>query len=134
MRSAARPLRAAASASQAPRGTSTAAITSKKASAPSSSSTRITAPAMTPGRVPSTSRRERPAQPPLAVEAQEGARDRDEVVEQVGRRHRRARRVEDADLDGHEEDRAGDADRRREDRHAESDRGAESRVASIAAG
>jgi hypothetical protein len=72
---------------------------------------------------------ERTAQSPLAVEAEQGAGDRDQVVDQVGRRHRRARRVDDADLERDQEDGAGYADRRRHDSEAESHRGNEGGVA-----
>jgi hypothetical protein len=72
---------------------------------------------------------QRPGQPALAVKARQRAGDRDQVVEEVGRRHRRARRVDDADLEGDEEDRTGYADRRRHHRQAEGHRRAEDRVA-----
>ncbi len=81
---------------------------------PESSSTRITEPAITPGRVPSRSGEVSGARSDAAAAvAQQGAGGRDHVVEQVGRRDRRARRVQDADLDRTQEDRARDADRRR---------------------
>ena len=100
--------------------------TTRKASVPPSSSARITAPAIIPGRVPSTSRRvSGPASRPSRWKRSEGAGDRDQVVEQVGRRDRRARRPQDAGLDRNQEDRSGDADGGREDGDAEGDQRSE---------
>ena len=54
-----------------------------------------------------------------AAVAQQGAGRGDHVVEEVGRRDRGARRVQDAHLDRDQEDRARDADRGRQDRDQE---------------
>jgi hypothetical protein len=68
---------------------------------------------------------ERRAQLPGAVVLSQGTGDRDQAVEQVGRRDRRARYLQHADLDRDQEDSTRHPDRRGQHGEGERDQGAE---------
>jgi len=97
------------STSQVPGGTKTAATIRLNTRGPGSSSTRITDPVMTPGKVPAMrDQSEAPTGlllPPVPIQ---GTGGRDDVVEQVGRGSSHGRHGKNADLKRQQQDRARD--------------------------